>query len=82
VSVALTSAEVIDLAGSVDWRWITGVSQLGLSQTVGHAQKGRAINTWQAAHAYSPLLTLQSRTHSHTSWTRLLPSWVNAMGLL
>jgi len=37
VSVALTSAEVIDLAGSVDWHWITGVSQSGLSQTVGHA---------------------------------------------
>ena len=36
----------------------------------------------QAAHAYSPLLALQSRTHSHTSLTRLLPSWVNAMGLL
>ena len=31
VSVLLTSAEAIDLAGSVDWRWITGVSQLGLS---------------------------------------------------
>ena len=31
---------------------------------------------------YSPLLTLQSCTHSHTSLTRLLPSWVNAMGLL
>jgi len=28
---------VSDLAGSVDWCWITGVSQLGLSQTVGHA---------------------------------------------
>jgi len=28
-----------------------------------------------------PSLTLQSRTHSHTSLTRLLPSWANAMGL-
>jgi len=28
-----------------------------------------------------PSLTFQSRTHSHTSLTRLLPSWVNAMGL-
>jgi len=27
-------------------------------------------------------LTLQSRINSHTSLTRLLPSWVNAMGLL
>jgi len=29
VPVALTSAEVIDLAGSVDWRWITGVKSIG-----------------------------------------------------
>ena len=28
-----------------------------------------------------PFLTLQSCTHSHTSSTRLLPSWVSAMGL-
>jgi len=31
---------------------------------------------------YSPLLTLLSRTHSHTSSTWLLPSCVSAMGLL
>jgi len=29
-----------------------------------------------------PYLTLQSRAHLHTSLTRLLPSWVSAMGLL
>jgi len=59
----VTTAEGIDLAGSIDWRWITGVSQSGLSQTVGHAWKEHAVNTWQAVYAYSPLLTLQSRTH-------------------
>jgi len=37
----------------------------------------------KVAHAPTqPSLTIQSRTHLHTSLTRLLPSWVNAMGLL
>jgi len=39
-------------------------------------------HTHKLFNAYSPLLTLQSRTHTHTSSTWLLPSWVIAMGLL
>jgi len=37
VPVVLMLAEVLDVARTVDWRWITGVSQSDLSQTVGHA---------------------------------------------
>ena len=77
--------KLIDVAGTVDWRWITGVSR----QSIGPKPDSRPRLEGARYKYLTKLLmptqlsfTLQSRTHSHTSLTRLLPSWVNAMGLL
>jgi len=84
VSVALTSAEVIDLA-PLCWLTLNNRRQSVWPKPDSRPRIEGAcykyLTTWQAVHAYSPFLILQSRTHSHTSST-WLPSWVSAMGLL
>jgi len=79
VPAALTLAKV-DRLGWV--RWLTLNNRRQLISPKPDSRPRLEGAPYKYLTSCSRLLTLQSCTHSHTSLTRLLPSWASAMGLL